>query len=72
MCNIKRSKINNLMRNLHLRLNLDLGKENIIYHDSSKEHLKISKIAKLIWLVNVIKQGKYTVPSQSFRIFLYL
>ena len=31
-----------LMDNLHVRLNLDLGKENKIYRHSSKEHLKIA------------------------------
>ena len=34
------------MDNLHVRLNVDLGKQNKIYHHSSKEHLKVSKIAK--------------------------
>ena len=36
------------MDNLHVRLNLDLDKENKIYHHRSNEHRKIiySKIAK--------------------------
>ena len=35
--------------NLHVKLNVDLGKENKIFHHSSKEHLKISKLAKFGW-----------------------
>ena len=33
------------MDNANVRLNLDIGKENKIYYHSSKEHLKLSKIA---------------------------
>ena len=32
------------MDNLHVRQKFDRGKENKIYHHSSKEHLKITKI----------------------------
>ena len=34
------------MEKFDIRLNLDLGKENKIYHHSSKEHLEKKKIAK--------------------------
>ena len=34
------------MDKFDIRLNLDLGKKNKIYHHSSKEHLEIKKIAK--------------------------
>ena len=34
------------MHTWHVRLNFDLGKRNKMHHHSSKEHLKISKIAK--------------------------
>ena len=34
------------MGNLHHRLNFDPGKTNKIFHHSSKEHVKISRIAK--------------------------
>ena len=34
------------MDNLHVRLNVDQGKKNKVFYCSSKEHLKISKIAK--------------------------
>ena len=33
------------MDNLHVRLNVDLGKWNKIFYHSSKGHLKISQIA---------------------------
>ena len=42
------------MEDLHVRLNLDLGKENKLYHHSSKEHLKVSKIASLVGKCNKI------------------
>ena len=32
--------------NLHYRLNFDPGKTNKIFHHNSKEHVKISRIAK--------------------------
>ena len=35
-----------LMDNLYVRLNLDVVKKSKIYHHSSKERLKISKITK--------------------------
>ena len=35
-----------IMDNFHVRLNVDLGNYNKIVYHSSKEHLKISKIAK--------------------------
>ena len=34
---------------LYARLDLDLGKQNKIYHRSSKEHLKISNYTKRGW-----------------------
>ena len=37
------------MENLHVRLMFDLRKENKIYHHSSKEHLKMNKIAMFGW-----------------------
>ena len=37
------------MDNLHVRLNYDRGKGNEVYHNSLKERLKISKIAKFGW-----------------------
>ena len=37
------------MDNLHVRLNFDLGKRKEIYPHSSKEHPKVSKIAKFGW-----------------------
>ena len=37
------------MGDLHYRLNFDPGKTNKIFHNSSKEHVKISRIAKFGW-----------------------
>ena len=34
------------MDNLHIRLKVELGRKNKIFYYNSKEHLKISKIAK--------------------------
>ena len=56
------------MDNLHVRLDVDLGKENKVFYHSSKEHLKISKIAKLG--LQMLKNTK-NIGSQSLRI-LYI
>ena len=57
------------MDNLHVRLNLDPGKENKIYHHhSSKEHVKISRIAKFGW--QMLKNTE-NIASRSLRI-LYI
>ena len=39
------------MDDLHVRHKFDVTKENKIDHHSSKEHLKISKIAKFGWQI---------------------
>ena len=51
------------MDNLHVRLNVDLDKQKKIYHHSSKEHLKISKITK--FGMKMLKNTENIVLSQS-------
>ena len=56
------------MDNLHVRLNVDLGKQNKIFYHSSKEHLKIRKITK--FGLQMLKNTE-NIASQSLRI-LYI
>ena len=56
------------MDNLHVRLNVDLGKENKIFYHSSKKHLKMSKIAKFGW--QMLKNTE-NIASRILRI-LYI
>ena len=58
-----------LMVSSHYRLILKLGKEMQINHHSSKEHTKMSKIAK-VWLRNVIKCGKYSLAKFENFVFV--
>jgi hypothetical protein len=58
--------------NSSYRLIFYLDKKDEIYHYSSKEHPKISKIAKF-WLQNVVKYGKYSpVKLVNFEYFSIL
>ena len=60
----------NAKDNLHVRLTFDLGKENKISdHHSSKEHLKISKIAKFC---SQMLLNKKNIASRSWRILCTL
>ena len=54
-----------LMDNSHVRLQFDLGKENKIYHQSSKEHLKISTTAKFGWQ---LLENTENIASRSLQI----
>jgi hypothetical protein len=52
--------IDNAIDNSSYRLIFYLDKKDEIYHYSSKEHPKISKIAKFNWLRHFVKYGKYS------------
>ena len=58
-----------VMHNLHVRLIFDLGKENKIYHHSSKKHLKLVKLQSFVGKCYKIRKIR---PREVHEFFINL